>query len=89
MWVEILLFFFLAVCAVFDGLQKQIPLAAVWLGMATAICLRAGGVMGEVNLLSVALSLTPGAAFFSAGVCHEGKSGLWGRLGTLDDRTLS
>lgn len=75
MWVEILLFFFLAVCAVFDGLQKQIPLAAVWLGMATAICLRAGGVMGEVNLLSVALSLTPGAAFFLLGFVTREKVG--------------
>lgn len=64
MWVEILLFFFLAVCAVFDGLQKQIPLAVVWLGMLTAICLRIGGVMGEGSLLSVALSLVPGAAFW-------------------------
>ncbi len=64
MWVEILLFFFLAVCAVFDGLQKQIPLAAVWLGMLTAICLRIGGVTGEGSLLSVALSLVPGTAFW-------------------------
>ncbi len=64
MWIEILLFFFLAVCAVFDGLQKQIPLAVVWLGMLTAICFRAGGVMGEVRLLSVVLSLVPGVAFW-------------------------
>lgn len=64
MWVEILLFFFLAVCAVFDGLQKQIPLAAVWLGMMTAICLRVGGMMGEVSLPSMALSLVPGAVFW-------------------------
>lgn len=64
MWVEIFLFIFLAVCAVFDGLQKKIPLAAVWLGMLTAICLRAGGMMGEVDLLSAALSLVPGAIFF-------------------------
>lgn len=64
MWVEIFLFCFLAVCAVFDGLQKQIPLAAVWLGMLTAICLRVGGVMGEISLPAIALSLTPGAVFF-------------------------
>lgn len=64
MWVEILLFFFLAVCAVFDGLQKQIPLAAVWLGMMTAVCLRMGGVMGEISLPSVALSLAPGIVFW-------------------------
>lgn len=64
MWVEITLFLFLAVCAVFDGLQKQIPLAVVWLGMLTAVCLRAGGVMGEESLLAAALSLVPGAGFF-------------------------
>lgn len=75
MWVEIFLFFFLAVCAVFDGLQKQIPLAAVWLGMLAAICLRAGGMMGEVNVLSVALSLVPGAAFFLLGFVTREKVG--------------
>lgn len=75
MWVEIILFCFLAVCAVFDGLQKQIPLAVVWLGMLSAICLRAGGVMGEVNLLSVALSLVPGAVFFLLGFISREKVG--------------
>lgn len=75
MWVEIFLFFFLAVCAVFDGLQKQIPLAAVWLGMLTAVCLRVGGVMGEVSLPSVALSLVPGAAFFLLGFVTGEKVG--------------
>lgn len=75
MWVEILLFFFLAVCAVFDGLQKQIPLAAVWLGILTAVCLRVGGVMGEVSLLSTALSLVPGAVFFLLGFVTGEKVG--------------
>lgn len=75
MWVEIFLFFFLAVCAVFDGLKKQIPLAVVWLGMLTAICLRVGGVMGEARLFSVALSLVPGAAFFLLGFVTREKVG--------------
>ncbi len=75
MWVEILLFFFLAVCAVFDGLQKQIPLAAVWLGILTAVCLRAGGVMGEVSPISTALSLVPGAVFFLLGLVTGEKVG--------------
>ena len=64
MWVEICLFFFLAVCAVFDGIHKKIPLAAVWLGMLAAVCLRVGGVMGDVSLSSIVLSLLPGAIFF-------------------------
>ncbi len=64
MWVEILLFLFLSVCAVFDGLRRQIPLAVVWLGMLTAACLRANGIMGEVGVTAALLSLIPGTGFF-------------------------
>lgn len=75
MWVEVFLFIFLAVCAVFDGLQKQIPLAAVWLGILTAICLRTAGMMGEVDLPAAALSLLPGAVFFLIGFITKEKVG--------------
>ncbi len=64
MWVELTLFLFLAVCAVFDGLYRQIPLIVVWLGMLTAVCLQIYGVMGETGLPAVAVSLLPGAGFF-------------------------
>ncbi len=64
MWVELTLFLFLAVCAVFDGLYRQIPLIIVWLGMLTAVCLQIYGVMGETGLPAVAVSLLPGAGFF-------------------------
>lgn len=64
MWVEILLFLFLSVCAVFDGLRRQIPLAVVWLGMLTAVCLRMNGIMGEEGVTGALLSLLPGAGFF-------------------------
>ncbi len=64
MWVEMVLFLFLMVCAVFDGFNRQIPLAVVWLGMLTAACFRAGGAMGETNLMVAALSLLPGLGFF-------------------------
>ncbi len=64
MWVELTLFLFLAVCAVFDGLYRQIPLIVVWLGMLTAVCLQIYGVMGETELSVMAASLTPGAGFF-------------------------
>ena len=64
MWVESLLFLFLAVCSVFDGLRKQIPLVVVWLGMVTAVCLRANGVMGEAGVTAVLFSLIPGTGFF-------------------------
>lgn len=64
MWVEITLFLFLAVCAVCDGLRKQIPLVVVWLGMLAAVCLRLTGIMGEEGMTAAALSLIPGAGFF-------------------------
>lgn len=64
MWVEIVLFLFLAVCAVFDGLDRQVPLVVVWLGMLTAVCFHISGVMGEISLMTAVLSLLPGAGFF-------------------------
>lgn len=64
MWVEIVLFLFLAVCAVFDGLRRRVPMAAVWLGMLVAAGLRACGAMGDTSLMAAALSLLPGAGFF-------------------------
>ena len=64
MWVDILLFLFLSVCAVFDGLRKQIPLVVVWLGMLTAVCLRANGIMGEDGVTAALFSLIPGMGFF-------------------------
>lgn len=64
MWVEFVLFLFLAVCAVFDGLYRQIPLIVVWLGMFAAVCLQICGVMGETGIFMTAVSLVPGVVFF-------------------------
>lgn len=64
MWIEMTLFLFLAVCAVFDGFSRQIPLAVVWLGMLTAVGLHVSGMMGETSFMAAALSLIPGAGFF-------------------------
>lgn len=64
MWIEIVLFLFLAVCAVYDGFSRRVPLAVVWIGMLTAVCLQIGGAMGETNIVLAALSLLPGAGFF-------------------------
>lgn len=63
MWVEIALFLFLSVCAVFDGMDKRVPLVVIWLGMLTAVYLRFAGFMGEISFMMVALSLLPGAGF--------------------------
>lgn len=64
MWVEIVLFLFLAVCAVFDGLKRRVPLAVIWIGMLTAVCFRIGGIMGETSPALTAAALLPGAGFF-------------------------
>lgn len=64
MWIELLLFLFLAVCAVFDGLYRQIPLVVVWLGMLTAVCLKICGGMEMEGVFAVVLSLIPGLGFF-------------------------
>lgn len=64
MWIEIVLFLFLAVCAVFDGLKRRVPLAVIWIGMLTAVCFRIGGIMGETSLVLTAAALLPGAGFF-------------------------
>lgn len=75
MWVEFLLFLFLAVCAVFDGLYRQIPLIVVWLGMLTAVCLQICGAMGENGIFASALSLIPGMVFFLLSFCSREKVG--------------
>lgn len=75
MWVELLLFLFLGVCALFDGLYRQIPLAIVWLGMLTAVCLHIFGAMGETGLFAAALSLIPGMGFFLLSFCSREKVG--------------
>lgn len=75
MWIEIVLFLFLAVCAVFDGFSRQVPLAVVWLGMLTAVCLHISGVMGETSFMAAALSLIPGAGFFLLSFLTEEKVG--------------
>lgn len=64
MWIEIFLFFLLAICAVCDGLEKKIPLAVVWIGIATAIVLQIQGMSGEWSWLSITLSVLPGVIFW-------------------------
>lgn len=75
MWVEIVLFLFLAVCAVFDGLKRRVPLAVIWLGMLTAVCFRVSGMMGETSLVLTALALLPGSGLFLLGFITKEKVG--------------
>lgn len=64
MWIEILLFGFLGICAVCDGMEKKIPLAVVWMGIITAIVLHIQGMMENQSWLTVALSVLPGVLFW-------------------------
>lgn len=64
MWIEVLLFGLLAVCAVFDAVRKEIPLAVVWCGMAWAILLHLKGDLGGMTWPAVLLSLLPGMTFW-------------------------
>ena len=56
MWIEIVLFLLLGVCAVFDGIKKEIPLAPVWAGILFAVLLHAAGAFGEEKWPAVVLS---------------------------------
>ena len=64
MWVEALLFFFLGICAVFDGMEKKIPLAVIWLGIIIAIVLRAQGITGEKSWFDIGMAVLPGMMFW-------------------------
>lgn len=64
MWVEILLFLFLGICAVFDGVAKQMPLAVIWLGIITAIVLHVQGIVGGRSWLDIGFAVLPGMMFW-------------------------
>ncbi|MCH5259932.1 MAG: prepilin peptidase [Lachnospiraceae bacterium] len=64
MWIEILLFLFLGICAVFDGIAKRIPLIVIWLGIITAIVLHAQGVMGDESWSDTGMAVLPGMLFW-------------------------
>lgn len=64
MWIEAVLFLLLAVCAVTDGMRKEIPLALIWLGIVLAVICHIRGSMGEETWFDVVLSVFPGAVFW-------------------------
>lgn len=64
MWVEILLFSLLGICAVCDGIRKEIPLVVVWAGILVAVVLRANGTTGQEAWISGLLAIIPGAGFW-------------------------
>ena len=64
MWIEICLFVFLGICAVCDGVEREVPLVVVWLGIITAVVLHLQGLGGDRTWQDVALSVIPGVMFW-------------------------
>ena len=64
MWIEIFLFVFLGICAVYDGVEREVPLVVVWMGIITAVVLHIQGLGGEWTWQDVALSVIPGVTFW-------------------------
>lgn len=75
MWIEILMFVFLGICAVYDGLEREIPLAVVWLGIIAAVVLRIQGLAGDGTFMAAVLSAIPGAMFWLLGFISGEKVG--------------
>lgn len=64
MWVEIFLFVFLGICAVYDGVEREIPLGVVWMGIIVALVLHIQGLGGNGTWLAVVSSVMPGVMFW-------------------------
>ena len=75
MWIEILLFGFLGICAVYDGIQREIPLVVVWLGITAAIVLHIQGQGVNHTWQAAALSVIPGVTFWILSVITGEKVG--------------
>lgn len=75
MWIDILLFLLLTVCAVFDIYKKKIPLAVVLAGILMAIILNIRGGSGVAAWYAMALSMIPGAAFWGLSLLTGEKVG--------------
>ena len=69
------MFVFLGICAVYDGLEREIPLAVVWLGIIAAIVLRIQGLAGDGTFMTAVLSLIPGVMFWLLGFISGEKVG--------------
>lgn len=59
-----ILFLFVGICALCDGIKKEIPLVVVWIGLLTGIILRTVGIMEKENGLALVFSLIPGILFW-------------------------
>ena len=66
MWVKIILFLLLGICAVFDSIRQEIPLAVVWTGIALAVIWHLWSGTGEMTWAAAMLSVLPGILFVMA-----------------------
>lgn len=65
MWVEVIMWILMGICAVCDVVRKEIPLAVVWLGMIVAVLFRIQGITeGQAGWLMLVFSLLPGVIFW-------------------------
>lgn len=64
MWVKIILFLLLGICAVFDSIRQEIPLAVVWTGIALAVIWHLWSGTGETTWAAAMLSVLPGILFW-------------------------
>lgn len=69
------MFVFLGICAVYDGLEREIPLAVVWLGIIAAVVLHIQGLAGDGTFMSAVLSVIPGVMFWLLGFISGEKVG--------------
>ena len=74
MWLEIILFLLLTLCAVWDGIKKEIPLLVVWLGITAAVIMHAARIIGG-TWLSVGISVLPAAIFWIISLITREKIG--------------
>ena len=75
MWIEISLLLFLGVCAVCDGMKKEIPVVVVWLGICTAVVFYLQGAMGERTWWEAVLAMVPGVMFWALSFVSREKVG--------------
>lgn len=64
MWLEIILFLLLTLCALWDGIKKEIPLAIVWIGIVVAVVIHATGILEKETWLSIGTSVLPASVFW-------------------------
>ena len=87
MRIEILLFLIMGVCAVIDGLKREIPIVIVWIGIIVAVILRLCGTIGDGSAVMAALSVIPGVMLWMISFVTR-KSRLRRRVDAYHDRIV-